>query len=172
MKLNRLFLIPLALGVAALSGCSNESAKEVNLNLRYVSANGTPVYTNNGVAQSQVARASRSVSHSLRDLSAIQIAKHPGVKVGEASRAGGPARRGSLNWNGPVGPAVARIASSAGLSLRVLGSKPSIPVIVNVTARRQALGTILQNLTFQANPGATIKVYPSQRLIDLRYNKQ
>lgn len=172
MKFKKLIIVPVVIGAAALAGCSNESAKDVNLNLKYITADSAPVNTNNANAQAQMAEASSSVSHSLQQLSAIQIAKNPSVKIQRPNSAGGLSRVGSLNWNGPVQAAVAHVASAAGYHLRVLGSKPSIPVIVNVNANNQTLGAILQNIKFQAAPTVTIRSYPSTRVIELRYNQK
>lgn len=172
MKFKNLLIVPVIVGATALVGCSNESAKQVNLNLKYLTADSAPVNTRDSNAQAQIAEASTSVSQSLQSLSAIQMAKNPGVKMPKATDAGGLSRRGSLNWNGPVQSAVARVASAAGYKLRVLGRKPSIPVIINVNASNQTLGTILRNITFQAEPGATIVAYPSARVIELRYNQK
>ena len=172
MKFNKLIIIPVVIGAAVLAGCSNESAKQVDLNLNYVSADNVPVNTNNVKAQAQMAQASSSASQSLQQLSAIQIAKNPSVKIQKPSNAGGLSHQASLNWNGPVEPAVAHVASAAGYHLRVLGSKPSIPVIVNVNANNQSLGAILQNIKFQAAPTVTITSYPSTHVIELRYNQK
>lgn len=171
MKYNKLLIIPIVLGAVSLAGCSGESAKRVNLNLKYMTADSAPVNTNDANAQAQLAEASTSVGHSLQQLSAIQMAKNPGVKLPKEVNAHGLSRQASLNWNGPVESAVSRVASAAGYHLRVLGSKPSIPVIVNVNARNERLGTILRNIRLQAEPTVTIKTYPSSRVIELRYNK-
>lgn len=172
MKFNKLLIIPVVIGAATLAGCSNESAKQVNLNLKYITASSAPVNTNDINAQAQMAEASTSVGHSLQGLKAVSAAKNPSIKIPKATNAGGLFRQASLNWNGPVEPAVARVASAAGYHLRVLGSKPSIPVIVNVNADNQTLGTILRNITFQAVPTVTIKTYTSTRVIELRYNQK
>ena len=174
MKFKKLTIIPIIVAAAALTGCANESAKQVNLNLRYITADSAPVSASDTNAQAQVAEAATSVGHSLQQLSAIQMATHKGVKLGKPynARAIGMAKQASLNWNGPVRPAVQKIASASGYRLRVLGSKPAIPVIVNVNASNQTLAQILRNVTFQAEPAAMIKVYPRSRVIELRYNKR
>jgi len=173
MKFKKLTIIPVILVAASLAGCASQSARQVNLNLKYMTANSAPVNANDVNAQAQVAEAATSVGHSLQRLSAIQMATHKGVKLGKPvnARAIGMAKQASLNWNGPVGPAVQRIASASGYRVRVLGSTPAIPVIVNVNASNQTLAQILRNVTFQAEPAATIKVYPSSHVIELRYNK-
>ncbi len=172
MKFRKLIIVPVVITAAALAGCASQSAKEVNLNLKYMTAKSAPANSNDANAQAQVAEAASSVGHSLNRLSAIQMATHKGVKMPMPlnARAVGLAHQGSLSWNGPVEPAVAKIASASGYRVRVLGSKPSIPVIVNVNARNKTMAEILRNITFQAEPGATIRVYPGTHVIELRYN--
>lgn len=173
MQFNKLIIIPILIATAALAGCANESAKQVNLNLRYMTADSAPVNTRNTNAQAQVAQAATSVDSSLQELSAIQIATHKGVKLSKPKRARkGMAKQASLQWNGPVEPVVRRIAAASGYKLYVLGNKPAIAIIVNVNARNQSLAQILRNITFQAASAATIKVYSGRRnIIELRYNK-
>jgi defect in organelle trafficking protein DotD len=171
MKFNKLLLIPALIATASLAGCANESARQVNLNLKYITASSAPA-TSDANAQAQMAEASTSVDQSLNQLSAIQIAKNPGVKMQNPVSAGGLSKQASLNWNGPVEQAVAQIASAANYHFRVLGTKPSIAILVNISASNQALSDILRNVTFQATPAATIKVYPSTRTIELRYNQK
>lgn len=170
MKLRNLIIIPAIISTVALAGCSNESAKQVNLNLKYVTADSVPVNASDINAQTQIAEASTSVDHSLQQLSAIQIAKNPSVKIQKPVNAGGLSRQASLNWYGPVEPAVSKIATAAGYQLHVLGNKPAIPVIVTVNATNQPLAMILRNVTFQAAPTVTITVYSSKNVIELRYN--
>jgi len=172
MKLRTLIIFPAVIGTLILTGCSNESAKQVNLNLRYITADSAPVQANDINAQAQIAEASTSIGHSLQTLSAIQIAKNPSVKIQDPVNAGGLSRQASLNWYGPVEPAVRKIANAANYKLVILGSAPSIPVIVTINAKNQPLATILRNLTFQAAPTVTITVHPSTRVVELRYNKK
>ncbi|MCB1826926.1 MAG: hypothetical protein KDH94_00780, partial [Coxiellaceae bacterium] len=93
MKIKKLLIIPVVISAAALAGCSNESAKQVNLNLKYITASSAPVNTNNANAQAQMAEASSSVSQSLQSLKAISIAKNPSVRMPRATNAGGLARQ-------------------------------------------------------------------------------
>lgn len=171
MKLNKLVLIPLFAGALGLTGCSNESAKQVDVNLNYVSDGSTPA-AGNANAQAQLAQASSSASKSLQELSAIQMSKNPRARLPQEQTAGGLSRQASLSWNGPVQQAVARVASAAGYKMRVIGSAPATPVLININARNQRLGTILRNIQLQAEPAATVRAYPSSRVIELRYNKR
>ncbi len=174
MKINKLFIVaPIVVITVALAGCASESAKRVNLNVKYLTSDSAPVKTGDTNAQAQIAEAATSVGHSLQRLSAIQVATHPHTKLGKPANAKaiGMAQQASLNWNGPVKPVVQKIANASHYRFRVLGKKPAIPVIVTVNAKNQTLAQILRNVTFQAEPAATIKVYPKTKIIELRYNK-
>ncbi len=174
MKIKKLAIIaPIVIVSVALAGCASESAKRVNLNVKYITSDSAPVKTSDTNSQAQIAEAATSVGHSLQRLSAIQMATHPHAKLGKPANAKaiGMAQQASLNWNGPAKPVVQKIANASGYKLRVLGNKPAIPVIVTVNASNKTLAQILRNVTFQAEPAATIKVYPKTKIIELRYNK-
>ncbi len=161
--------------VIALVGCSN-SKRVVDLNLRYVTANSAPINSQDRNAQEQVAEASSSVSGSLQELSAIDMANTPASKRNTIGKPFSPSDTGmtaqaSIDWNGPVEPVLKKIASAAGYSLRVLGSAPPIPVLVLVNAENQPLADILRNVMYQVNNKAAIAVYPKARVIELRYFK-
>lgn len=157
---------------AALTGCASDNHKHVKLNLRYMTEKSAPVYSTNKNAQNQIAEAASSVSTSLQELSAIEMARHPDNKLPSAPnpRLTGMTQIASVSWNGPVEPIVRKIASASRYQLKILGSKPELPVLVNVRARSETLATILRNVTYQAAPKAHIKVYPGPKIIELRYN--
>lgn len=172
MKTKLCLLLPVVLGALALTGCSNESAQQVNLNLRYLSANQTPADIQDVNANAQMVSTASDVDQSLRQLSAIQIAKNPSIKIQSPSEAGGLLRRASLDWDGPVGQVVAHVAKASGYRLRVLGTPPTIAVIVDIRSKNKTLGEILQNIKFQAAPTVTIRTDVKKRVIELRYNKK
>ena len=171
MKINKLSLIPLILATMTLAGCASDSKRVVDLNLKYITSSSAPVKTTNKHAQSQLAQATTSVSHSLQQLSAIEIATHPRAKLPHPKNAAaiGMAQQASLDWTGPVEPLLKRIAAATHYKLRVLGSKPAIPVVVSITARNKTLAEILRNATFQVERKAKIVVYSKKKVIELRY---
>lgn len=167
---NKLILAtPLLLTALILSGCSSDSKKVVDLNLQYMTTNSAPVNSIDSSDQAQIAEAATSVGQSLQQLSAIQIATHPGVRMTAPSSPQGLAARASLDWNGPIKPLLAKIADASHFRLQVLGSAPAIPVMVNITSNNQTLGSILRNVQYQAAGRATINVYTSSQTIELRY---
>jgi len=169
MKYSKLLVI-LSLA-AVLTSCASSSQKHVKLNLRYMTEDSAPVYSTNKNAQNQIAEAATSVSSSLQELSAIELAKNPDTKLTTAPDPGlsGLTQIASISWNGPVEPIVRKIASAGHYRVNVLGKAPELPVLVNVRAQNETLATILRNVTYQAAPKASIKVYPGPKIIELRY---
>lgn len=169
MKIKYLLLLS---AIVLLAGCASGSKRMVDLRLNYVPG-GAPIHSPDRNAQAQVARTAKSVDHSLQELSAIQQATHSRVKMPKPlnPKASGMTRVASLSWNGPVEPVVRRIAKASGYRLRVLGNRPAVPVIINIEARNQILADILRNVRYQAQPNATIRVYPKSRVIELRYKQ-
>jgi outer membrane murein-binding lipoprotein Lpp len=168
MKNKKFLLFPVLLASVSLAGCASTVKPQVNLNLRYVTANSVPA-TGDRAAQAQIAQAAGSVDKSLAQLSAIQVATHPGTKMNSPTTAAGMGRRVSLNWNGPVEPLLQQVAAKAGYRLSVIGARPAIPALVNVSARNQSLASIIRNTSYQVNAKARVAVYANQHLIELRY---
>jgi defect-in-organelle-trafficking protein DotD len=154
-----LVIVGLAL---TLTSCANRHA-----------INTTVINNPNSSANANIklAEAAVAVSQSLQDLAAIERAANPQakipppidpVKIGMAGLA-------SVDWTGPIEPIIKKIAKATNYRVRVLGRAPPIPVIVSVYAQSIPLADILRDISFQAQKKATIRVYPSSRVLELRY---
>jgi len=161
----------LLLPVALLAGCSHDTPKFVDLNLHYITTDSAPVKGTDRKAQAQLAEAAQSVNQSMQQISAIQIATNPDVKMPKPVNpvAVGMAQQTSLDWTGPVQPLLKKIASASGYNVRVLGKAPAIPVIVSINANDEVLANILRDTTYQVAKKARIKLYPQSKTIELRY---
>jgi len=156
--------------VLVLAGCS-DSPRYVDLNLKYITANSAPVQTDDKRSQAMLAETATSVNQSLQQLSAIQMATHPDVRVLTPAdpAALNMAQQTSLDWTGPVEPLLQKIADASGYQVRVLGKRPPIPVIVIINASNEPLAYILRDTTYQIAQKARIQVYPQTKTIELRY---
>lgn len=165
---SRFFL--LLLPVVLLAGCADKP-NFVDLNLRYVTTDSAPVNTTDRKAQAMLAETAQSVNKSMQELSAIQIATHPDVKIQAPQNAAAidMAQQTSLDWTGPVNPLLDKIAKASGYHVRVLGTEPAIPVIVSINANDEPLANILRDTTYQVAHKARIKLYPKTKVIELRY---
>jgi|GEM_PF-1133823 defect in organelle trafficking protein DotD len=122
-------------------------------------------------AKIALAEAATSVSHSINQLNATEQAANPPLSI---SNLPNPATYGmnipaSLNWTGPVEAIARSIAQAADYHFRVLGARPSAPVIVSVTEHNSNLGLILQNIGLQCRKNASIVILPKSKTIELRY---
>ena len=165
MKLKYFLPLPVAL---LLVGCS---APPKHLVYSYVTTDSAPVQVTNKNAQAQLAETSESVGHSLQQMSAIQLALHPKTKLATPQNpaAIGMAQQTSLNWTGPIEPLLKKIAAASHYKLHVLGKQPAIPTIVAIDANNVPLANILRDATFQVVNKANITLYPSHKIIELRY---
>lgn len=129
------------------------------------------VTTSNDAATIKLAEAANSVSRSLNELAWIQAAATPPRDDSHLVNPTlyGMQTRTSVDWSGPIGPLVSRIADAGEFKLRILGKEPAIPVLVMVSAKDARLGDILRDIDFQAGTQAELVVYPEHRVIELRY---
>ena len=120
----------------------------------------------------KLAEAASSVSQSLQDLSAIEQAANPQAAVKAPPNAGsyGMGQLSSIDWTGPLEPLVRRIASATGYKLQVIGKRPSQPVLLQIVAHDTPLGDVLQDAGFQAKNSANIVVFPTKKIIQIRYS--
>lgn len=118
----------------------------------------------------KLAEAASSASHSLVTLEGINKAKHPQYKKKLPNyNSFGMFQLTSIDWTGPIGPIVKKIAKAANYHLSILGNRPAIPVIIAIHAENLSLGEILRNIDYQAGQKAYIYVYAKARTIELRY---
>jgi len=152
-----------------LVGCQQEKY----LNYSYVPTSNIPVKATNVQAQAQLTAAAQAANQSLNQLSAIQMSIHPHAKLKPPinAKAAGMSQIVSLNWTGPVEDLLNQIAKVTHYKVRVLGVRPQIPVIVAINAKNETIADMLRNTMFQVEKKASITVYASHRVIELRYYK-
>lgn len=120
----------------------------------------------------KLAEAADSVSESLLELAKIQeVALPPKRKILDYPPTLELTNRASVDWSGPIGPLVDRIAHVAHYRMRVLGNPPAIPVLVSISAHNARLGDILRDADFQVGKRADISIIPKSKTIELRYAK-
>jgi len=140
--------------------------------LKYVTTDSAPVQAVDKNAQAQIASAASSVSQNIQNLNEMSLATHKHVQMPTPVNAAhvGMAQVVSVSWHGPVQPLLKQVAQGSHYKLRVLGTAPSIPLLVNVNAENKTLADVLRDATFQVAKEATVKLYPKQRIIELRYH--
>ena len=118
-----------------------------------------------------LAQAAGAASKSLEGLEANQQAANP-PKIAHpipAAATYGMQMPISIDWDGPIGPLVSKIAETANYKLRVLGVVPPVPVLISIHAKNTELANILRSAGLQAGKRASIVVYPSSKTVELSY---
>ena len=119
----------------------------------------------------QIAQAAVASSQSLQTMAEVeQAAMTPKAPIANPDpKSYGMGQVVSIDWSGPIEPLLKQIAQMTGYQLDVVGKHPAIPVLVDVYARNQPVGSILRNAAYQADSRADVIVHPRQKLIELRY---
>ena len=155
----------------SLAGCATTHPVDTNASTKTLSSTGPAQPGQADSASVQLAEAASSVSNSMLSLEEIQQAATPAKQPLKppAPSSYGMGEVVSVNWTGPVGPLVQKIAQLSNYNLRVMGTPPQIPIVVTINAKNVAIGKILQNAGYQCGKRANIIVYPSTKVIELRY---
>ncbi|MBN1684886.1 MAG: type IVB secretion system lipoprotein DotD [Gammaproteobacteria bacterium] len=118
-----------------------------------------------------LAESATSVSQSLTQLKATEQAANPPISVAEPPSPDtyGMGMPTSIDWNGPIEPLIKQIAIITNYTVRTEGKTPSLPIIINVSAKDTPVGEILRDISYQCGDRAQIVVFPSTHVIELRY---
>lgn len=121
--------------------------------------------------EGQLTTAAKSIERSLFVLAAAKESESAPVLMTAPliTPEGGMGNTADIDWTGPIGPLVEKIARMTDYRVKVLGNEPGIPIIVTVVAKRAVIAEILQNASFQVTRRAHIVVFPCSRVIELRY---
>ena len=124
-------------------------------------------------AESKLADAADSISVSLTELAAIEKSNQKKSKLRSPidSEMVGMNQLISMDWSGPVEPLIRKIASICKYDVKVLGTELGVPILVSITVKNTSVADVLRDINFQCATKANIEIYPSSKIIELRYNK-
>lgn len=150
MKNKELLIIPVA---AIVIGCTPK-----------------PTYQMTDV-EYQLMKSAMSVEDSIRTLAGTQdiYAKNAINTDILVTPQGGMGELASIDWSGPIEPLLERIGQMTRYRVKVLGPIPTIPLIVSISCRERLVADILKDAGLQAGRRANLVVYPTSRIIELRY---
>ncbi len=157
-------IISIILG-STLLGCN--SALKDN-----VAANASKVPKNSAVEQ-ELINAAHSVENSLALLARTQEENNVPLlnTVPLVTPEGGMGGTADIDWTGPIEPLIRKIADLTDYKVKVLGTNPSIPIIVSISQNKAVLADVLKNAGMQAGKRANLVVFPANRVIEIRYTK-
>jgi defect in organelle trafficking protein DotD len=174
IKTKHIFCLSLLLILGACSSGGGQKAFDLSYQENLLQAVDMSKYDDiiHSTADALIESAQK-VNHSLERLAQIESAAHPGLKLpsGPDARKIGMSRLINLDWVGPVEPVMGKIAEATRYKLRMLGSKPAVPILVDLHIKRQSVADVVRNIKFQVLHHAQVEVYPKERVIELRYNQ-
>ena len=162
MKLGAKILIAF-FGVALLAGCDTSSS--------YSGSTVTPVATEPDIVTVKLAAAADKASKALDTISGIEQERNPATPPME-DYSNAPAslmQPVSLKWSGPIEQVAQALADRAGMRFHIKGTRPPVPIVVNVDAYQQPIIHVLHDLGLQAGHRADLAVDAQNGVIELRY---
>jgi defect-in-organelle-trafficking protein DotD len=75
----------------------------------------------------------------------------------------------TVNWSGPVEQILEMLSSRTGMSFKVKGSKPAVPLLVTINVYQEPILDVLHNIGLQVGRRADIKVDGINNHVEIRY---
>ena len=123
-------------------------------------------------ASIKLAEAANAVSRSLIELAKIEKEAKPVHKKQLINtNSYNLQARATVDWSGPIEELLQKLSKASFYRLRVLGSAPTIPVLVRISSHDELLADIFRNIDYLAGEKADIRIYPKTKIVELRYAK-
>lgn len=121
--------------------------------------------------QKELIAAARSIESSLALLARTQADNNVPLlnTIPLITPEGGMGGTADIDWTGPIEPLIRKLADMTDYKLKILGSEPTIPIIVSISQDKAVIADILKNAGMQAGKRANIVVFPANRVIEVRY---
>ena len=121
--------------------------------------------------EAQLLATAQSIEESLSILAAAEKAEDAPIlnTAPLVTPEGGMGGTIDVEWTGPIGPLVEKIAELTNYRVKVLGQEPAIPILVSISMKKAVIADVLQNASLQVGKRAHILVFPGSRLIEVRY---
>jgi defect-in-organelle-trafficking protein DotD len=109
-------------------------------------------------------------TRALETLAAMEVEKSPIDAIAAVPNAPIELQRAvTFNWTGPVEPLVEELARKSGYNYGVIGSQPSLPIIVSMNAINEPLISVFRSIGMQMGARADLSVNAPSRLIEIQY---
>ncbi len=160
------FVFPLSL----LTGCTilKKQSEDTIVDGKQTSKQNSTTPLN---VESQLLATAQSIEESLGILAAAEKAENPPIlnTAPLTTPEGGMGGKVDIEWTGPIGPLIDRVAELTNYRVKTLGQEPAIPILVSISMKKAVIADILQNASLQVGKRAYILVFPESRLIEVRY---
>ncbi len=158
-----LFFLPLLCSIAFTSGCSSSSQQNFSVGSPQIVASPDSV-------SMMLAESADRASSALQTLAAVEQARTPATQMSPIGDVPQELRRTiTVNWVGPIEPIAKTLADRAGYGFLVLGSEPSVPVVVSIDAENSRVIDVLRDAGLQLGKRGDIKVDAKSRMVEIYY---
>ncbi len=157
-----LILLPALCGLALATGCSS--------NPQAFSVGSPQIVASPDSVSSMLAQSADRASSALETLAAVERARTPAASMSPLSDVPQELRRAiTVNWVGPIEPIAKTLADRAGYGFLVLGSEPTIPVVVSIDAENTSVIDVLRDLGLQLGMRGDVKVDARAKMVEIYY---
>ena len=150
-----LLLLPIPF---ALSCCGQSPHQLVDLDLNYVSTNKVPVTDIDNVAQKNLLKTADSVDAEMNRLARLRLSGNSLVSDKKSLTAPNMSRKFTIHWSGPMMPVIKQVAYYSKYEIKIDGTPPTTPILINLDMNNQPLVDIIQNIRFQVFNSANIQL--------------
>ncbi len=157
-----LLALPLLCGLALTTGCTSQPIA--------FSADSPQIVASPDSVSSMLAQSADRASVALETLAAVERARTPAASISPLSDVPQELRRTiTVNWVGPIEPIAKTLADRAGYGFLVLGSEPSIPVVVSIDAENTRVVDVLRDVGLQLGMRGDVKVDANAKMVEIYY---
>lgn len=114
-------------------------------------------------------QSAKQIEADLRQLVLLQTDQKQGGLRAVLPKKGALGKKIVMKWNGPIEPAIKRIARAMRYKHRTIGTAPASPITVKVDAVNMKAYDVLDSIGWQAASKAQLLVDPLQKRITLAY---
>lgn len=131
----------------------------------------TPVAAEPDLVGTRIAQATEKASEALNTIAGIEQQRTPIKATDEDYSAASPALTQpiTVRWSGPIEQMAQTLAARAGLGFKVIGTRPSSPVTINVDVYQSPLMDVLRDIGLQAGNRADLTVNSRSNVVEIRY---
>lgn len=158
-----LLILPLFVGLTFATGCSGTQSSKFSGGSPQIVASPDKVST-------MLAESADRASNALATLAAVEKARTPSTTMSPVDNVPPElARAISVNWVGPIEPIAKTLADRAGYGFLVLGSQPTVDVVVSVDAENTRVVDVLRDIGLQLGKRGDVKVDAQARMVEIYY---
>lgn len=118
----------------------------------------------------RLAQAVDKASSALQTLASVEQARTPSAGLQTVPNATQEMRRTvTMDWTGPIEPAIRTLAERAGYQFQVNGNAPPMPIIVSLHSTERSVVEVLRDAGLQAGRRADVAIDPDRRVVELNY---